>query len=181
MVSGQAHGNRHDLAESVRARGRQLMRPRRTAVRLPNAWLPGADWADRYEILVLAKRMTAAEAAWRVLGSAPRWVRNLLCFRNRLVPLVGLEATADTRHSDLVASLPLMHSDDSQTVFGYDDHHLLFRLVVDVHEGPADSQVVGMTTLVRRRSRLGRLYLAAAIPFHKAIIPSLLTAVERPD
>ncbi|PJR10712.1 DUF2867 domain-containing protein [Sinorhizobium meliloti] len=156
------------------------MRPRRAAVRLPNFWLPGADWADRYEVLVLAERITAAEAAWRVLGSAPRWVRSLLMFRNRLVPLFGLSATADTRYSDLVASLPLMHSDDRQTVFGYDDRHLLFRLVVEVGEGPADGQIVGMTTLVRCRSFMGWLYLAAAIPVHKAIIPSLLTAVERP-
>nr|WP_234841462.1 DUF2867 domain-containing protein [Sinorhizobium meliloti] len=51
--------------------------------------------------------MTAAEAAERALGRAPRWVGNLLSFRNRLVPLVSLSATADTRHSDLVASLPL--------------------------------------------------------------------------
>lgn len=154
------------------------MRPRRAAVRLPNTWLPGADWADRYEVIVFTSRMTAAEAAWRALGSAPRWVRNLLSFRKRLVPLVGLNATADTRHSDLIASLPLMHSDDSQQVFGYDDRHLHFRLIVDVAEGPADGQIVGMTTLVRRRSLVGWLYLAAAIPFHKAIIPSLLTAVE---
>ncbi|WP_246299952.1 DUF2867 domain-containing protein [Sinorhizobium psoraleae] len=124
--------------------------------------------------------MTAAEAARRVLGSAPCWVRNLLIFRNRLVPLVGLNATAETRHSDLVSSLPLMHSDNRETVFGYDDRHLLFRLIVDIGEGPADGQIVGMTTLVRRRSLMGWLYLAAAIPFHKAIIPSLLTAVERP-
>ncbi len=156
------------------------MRPRRANVRLPNAWLPGADWAGRYEVLVLAERMTAAEAARRALESAPHWARSLLSFRNRLVPLVGLNATADTRHSDLVASLPLVHSDDRQTVFGYDDHHLLFRLVVDVGEGPADGQIIGMTTLVRRRSLMGCLYLAAAILFHKAIIPSLLTAVERP-
>ncbi|MBP2238976.1 hypothetical protein J2Z31_005517 [Sinorhizobium kostiense] len=72
-----------------------------------------------------------------------------------------------------------MHSDDRQTVFGYDDRHLLFRLVVEVGEGPADGQIVGMTTLVRCRSFIGWLYLAAAIPFHKAIIPSLLMAVER--
>ncbi|ARS66243.1 DUF2867 domain-containing protein [Sinorhizobium meliloti] len=156
------------------------MRPRKAAARLPNAWLPGADWADRYEVLVLSERMTAVEAAGRALGRAPRWVGNLLSFRNRLVPLVGLNATADTRHCDLVASLPLMHSDERQTVFGYDDHHLLFRLVVDVVEGPADGQIVGITTLARRRSLMGWLSLAAAIPFHKAIIPSLLTTVERP-
>ncbi|WP_245424580.1 DUF2867 domain-containing protein [Sinorhizobium sp. BJ1] len=125
--------------------------------------------------------MTAVEAASRALGSAPHWVLNLLSFRNRLVPLVGLSPTSDTRHSDLVASLPLVHSSGRQTVFGYDDHHLLFRLIVEVGEGPANSQIIGMTTLVRCRSLVGWLYLAAAIPFHKAIIPSLLTAVERPD
>ncbi|MDK1389320.1 DUF2867 domain-containing protein [Sinorhizobium sp. 8-89] len=125
--------------------------------------------------------MTAAEAARRALGSAPRWVRNLVSFRNRLAPLVGLNATADPGHADnLVASLPLLHSDDRQTIFGYDDRHLLFRMVVDVRDGPADGQIVGMTTLVRRRSLVGWLYLAAAIPFHKAVIPSLLTAVDRP-
>ncbi|XXA99017.1 DUF2867 domain-containing protein (plasmid) [Rhizobium sp. YTUHZ044] len=80
------------------------MRPPRGTVWLPNAWLPGADWADRYEILALAQRVTAAEAARRALGSAPRSVRNILNFRNRLMPLVGLNATADTRHFDLVAS-----------------------------------------------------------------------------
>ncbi|MDK1493600.1 DUF2867 domain-containing protein [Sinorhizobium sp. 7-81] len=125
--------------------------------------------------------MTAAEAARRALGSAPRWVRNLVSFRNRLAPLVGLNATAAPGHADnLVASLPLLHSDDRQTIFGYDDRHLLFRMVVDVRDGPADGQIVGMTTLVRRRSLAGWLYLAAAIPFHKAIIPSLLTRVDRP-
>ncbi|CDI12043.1 protein of unknown function (plasmid) [Agrobacterium pusense] len=44
------------------------MRPRKAALRLPNDWLPGADWADRYEVLVLTERMTAPEAAWRALG-----------------------------------------------------------------------------------------------------------------
>ncbi|WP_198963529.1 hypothetical protein [Sinorhizobium fredii] len=47
-----------------------------------------------------------------------------------------------------------MHSDDRETAFGYDDHHLLFRLIVDIDEGLADGQIVGMSTLVRR----GRLY-----------------------
>ncbi|CDI12042.1 DUF2867 domain-containing protein [Agrobacterium pusense] len=95
-----------------------------------------------------------------------------------MAPLVGLNATADTRKADLVA-IPLVHSDDRQTIFGYDDPHLLFRLIGDVGEGPADGQIVGMTTLVRRRSLMGWLNLAAAIAFHKAIIPSLLAAFER--
>ncbi|WP_085025699.1 DUF2867 domain-containing protein [Ensifer aridi] len=157
------------------------MRPRSVAARLPNAWLPGPDWADRYELLVFGERMTAAEAARRALGSAPAWVQSLLALRNRLASLIGLNAAAPPAHSGLIGTFPLLHSDDREAVVGYDDRHLDFRIVVDVREGPADSQVIGMTTLVRRRNFFGRLYLAAVMPFHKAIVPTLLAGLsDRP-
>jgi hypothetical protein len=154
------------------------MRPRSVAASLPNAWLPGADWADRYELLVFGERMTAAEAARRALGSAPSWVQSLMALRNRLTSLIGLNAAAPPAHSGLIGTFPLLHSDDREAVVGYDDRHLDFRIVVDVREGPADSQVIGMTTLVRRRNFFGRLYLAAVMPFHKAIVPTLLAGVK---
>lgn len=78
----------------------------------------------------------------------------------------------------LIGTFPLLHSDDREAVVGYDDRHLDFRIVVDVREGPADSQIIGMTTLVRRRNLFGRLYLAAVMPFHKAIVPTLLAGVN---
>ncbi|MDX1089588.1 DUF2867 domain-containing protein [Sinorhizobium medicae] len=153
------------------------MRPRSVAAGLPNAWLPGADWSDRHELLVFGERMTAAEAA-RALGSAAGWVRSLLALRNRFASLIGLNAAAPPAHSGLIGTFPLLHSDDREAVVGYDDRHLDFRIVVDVREGPADSQIIGMTTLVRRRNLFGRLYLAAVMPFHKAIVPTLLAGVN---
>ncbi|MDK1376375.1 MULTISPECIES: DUF2867 domain-containing protein [unclassified Sinorhizobium] len=156
------------------------MRPRRVAISLPNPWLPGADWADRHELLVFTARVTAAEAARRALGSASGWVQSLVTWHNRLAPIIGLSETALPAHSGLIGTFPLLHSDDREAVVGYDARHLHFRIVVDVREGPADGQVIGMTTLVRRRNAFGRLCFAAAIPLHMAIVPALLTGVKRP-
>ncbi|OAP38715.1 hypothetical protein ATC00_12505 [Sinorhizobium americanum] len=156
------------------------MRPRRVPVSLPNPWLPGADWADRHELLLFAERMTAAEAALRALRNAAGWLRSFGEWRNCVAVGLGLNAAPQPTQSDLIGSIPIMYSGDRETVVGYDARHLHFRIVVDVRDGPADGQVIGMTTLVRRRSAIGWLFFAAAIPLHKAIAPALLRGVARP-
>ncbi|AFL54086.1 hypothetical protein ABIE78_006284 [Sinorhizobium fredii] len=156
------------------------MKPRSVAARLPNACLPGADWADCYELLFLGERMTAHEAARRALGSAPRWIRSLLALRNRVVAPLGLKAGAPSGDVSLVGAFPILSGSDREMVLGLDDRHLDFRIVVEVHDGPADSQVIGVTTLVRRRNLFGYFYLAAITPFHKAIVPALLAQVNEP-
>ncbi|HXV29873.1 MAG TPA: DUF2867 domain-containing protein [Sinorhizobium sp.] len=154
------------------------MKPRSVAARLPNAWLPGADWADCHELLFLGERMSALEAARRMLGSAPRWVQGLLVLRNRLMSPFGLKAAAPAADAGLTGAFPIIGSGERETVLGFDDRHLDFRIVVEVRDGPAESQVIGITTLVRRRSLFGYLYLAAVTPFHKAIMPALLAELN---
>lgn len=155
------------------------MRPRAVTVSLPNRHLPGADWADRFELALDGKGVTAAEAAELSLGRSPRWVRNLLGLRNRLVALVGLKPAAPKPgRFGLVGMFPVLSKSDDEVVLGFDDKHLDFRIVVDVRAGSAVNQIVGVTTLVRRHNALGRFYLAAVTPFHKVIVPTLLAGVS---
>ncbi|WP_331372464.1 DUF2867 domain-containing protein [Sinorhizobium chiapasense] len=154
------------------------MRPRSVAAHLPNAILPEADWADRYELLVLNERLTAGEAARRMLDPLPAWVRGLLALRNRIVSPVRLRTAAPAADRGLIGFFPVLLDDQHKAVLGFDDRHLDFRIVVDVREGPADSQVVGVTTLVHRRNFLGRIYLALVTPFHKTIVPALLAGLN---
>ncbi|ASY58404.1 DUF2867 domain-containing protein [Sinorhizobium sp. CCBAU 05631] len=156
------------------------MKPRSVAARLPNVCLPGADWADCYELLHLGERITAHEAARRALGSAPRWVRKLLTLRNRIVAPLGLKAGAPFADASLIGAFPIPTGSDREIVLGLDDRHLDFRIAVEVRDGPADSQVIGITTLVRRRNLFGYFYLAAVTPFHKAIVPALLAQLNEP-
>lgn len=144
------------------------MKPRAVAVSLPNRHLPEADWADRFELALDGKGVTAAEAAERSLGRSPRWIRELLRLRNRMVSLVGLKSAAPRPgRFGLVGAFPVLSKTDDEVVLGFDDKHLDFR-------------IVGVTTLVRRHNTLGWVYLAAVIPFHKVIVPTLLAGVAGP-
>ena len=61
-------------------------------------------------------------------------------------------------------------------VAGFDDHHLDFRVVVDV-AASGEGQEVTATTLVRTNNWLGRAYLAIILPFHRLVVRSLLRQV----
>lgn len=156
------------------------MKPRAVAISLPSRHLPDADWADRFELALDGKGVTAAEAAERSLGRSPRWVRVLLGLRNRIVSVVGLKSSAPSSRLGLIGAFPVVSKSDDEVVLGFDDKHLDFRIVVDVRAGSAVNQIVGVTTLVRRHNTLGRVYLMAVTPFHKAIVPTLLSRVAGP-
>ncbi len=61
-------------------------------------------------------------------------------------------------------------------VAGFDDHHLDFRVVVDVTASGRGQQVTA-TTLVRTNNWLGRIYLAIILPFHRLVVRALLRQV----
>lgn len=156
------------------------MKPRAVAVSLPNRHLPDADWADRFELALDGKGLTATEAAELSLGGSPRWVRALLRLRNRMVSFVGLKSAAPKPGQfGLVGAFPVLSKSDDEVVLGFDDTHLDFRIVVDVRVGSAVNQIVGVTTLIRRHNLLGRVYLALVMPFHKMIVPTLMGALQQ--
>ena len=63
-------------------------------------------------------------------------------------------------------------------IAGFDDHHLDFRVVVDIALADA-GQDVTTTTLVRTHNRLGRAYLAFIAPFHRMVTKAMLAQVCR--
>ncbi len=154
--------------------------PRAVVAPLPNSALPSADWADSYEIAVRGRAWTALQAATATMECAPGWVRWLLAVRNRAGALFGLKS-AELQVGDRGAAgvFPVLSASDHQAVLGFDDHHLDFRIVVDVRPPEGPGQIIRMTTLVHRKNLLGRLYLFAITPFHKIIVRTLLSAFGR--
>jgi hypothetical protein len=154
--------------------------PTKTAPRLPDPALPLADWADRYEIVVPARELTAIEAARLALGHFPRWVRVLMAIRNAAVAPFGLKSSG--YHSpnvvEMIGLFPVLSQSAHQAVLGFDDHHLDFRIVVDVDDS-SKGKVVGVTTLVRRKILFGRIYIAVITPFHKLIVSAMLSNVGK--
>ena len=145
-------------------------------VRLPDSILPDADWADAYEIVLPARRLTAIEATRLTLGRMPGWARQLLAVRNILGRLVGLKTGSEPVPSghQKIGIFPIVSQSDHQVVLGFDDWHLDFRVVVEVTDHGETGSRLRTTTLVRRKNLFGRLYIGLVTPFHKMIVQSTL-------
>ena len=143
---------------------------------MPHPALPGADWADCYELQVPKSDLTAIVAAHSMLSRFPLWVRLLLRLRDAATGPFGLRSTRSHQADGLerIGFFPVVSQSDDQVVLGFDDKHLDFRVVIDVREDDQGRRLVDATTLVRRKILLGRIYIALIAPFHRLIVATML-------
>jgi hypothetical protein len=149
---------------------------------LPHPALPEADWADCYQLRVNDPDLTAIDAARLMLGHFPPWVRMLMTIRNKVVVPLGIKSSASHSPDDMemIGVFPIVSQSAHQVVLGFDDRHLDFRAVIDIHDDNGQRLVSAMT-LVKRNILFGKLYLAAITPFHNLIVSALLANVNRPS
>lgn len=140
--------------------------------------LAGAQFADAFRIVVAGSGLDARQAAQRMMGHSPRWVERLLALRNVLVAPFGLKTSGagEKAARDIIGIFPVLSETPDRLVAGFDDHHLDFRVVVDVSACDNGQQVTA-TTLVRTNNWLGRIYLAIILPFHRLVVRALLRQV----
>ena len=143
-----------------------------------SALLAGAQFIDAYSIAIDDSTLDARRAAEKMLARGPRWIDVLLALRNYLVTPFGLKTSApnEAGASDIVGIFPIVSQSPDRLVAGFDDHHLDFRVVVDV-AACGHGQRVTATTLVRTHNLLGRTYLAIILPFHRLVVRALLRQV----
>ncbi len=139
------------------------------------ALLAGAQFADAYCVAVAAPALDATRAARAMLERPPGWVDGLMALRNRLVAPFGLKTSGapEAKAGEAIGLFPIRSATPERIVLGFEDKHLDFRVVVDVAPAEGGSTVTA-TTLVRLNNRFGRVYLTAIMPFHKAIVRTML-------
>jgi len=140
--------------------------------------LAGAQFADAFRVTIAEAQLDARGAAERIFSRAPRWVEALIDLRNIIVAPFGLKSSGEGEPNagGMIGIFPVIDETPERLVAGFDDHHLDFRVVVDV--APATrGQDVTATTLVLTHNRLGRVYLAAIMPFHRLIAKTMLRQV----
>ena len=142
-----------------------------------SALLAGAQFIDAYSIVIANAALDARRAAEKMLARGSRWIETLLALRNYLVTPSGLKTSAanEARASDIIG-IPIISQSPDRLAAGFDDHHLDFRVVVDVASS-GHGQRVTATTLVRTHNRLGRTYLAIILPFHRLVVRAMLRQV----
>lgn len=140
--------------------------------------LAGAQFIDAWSIAVDDTALDARHAAEKMLARGPRWVETLINLRNRLVTPFGLKTPAPDgiASRERIGIFPVLSETPDRLIAGLNDHHLDFRVVVDVATS-GQGQRVTATTVVLTHNWLGRIYLAIIMPFHRLIVRSLLRQV----
>lgn len=145
------------------------------------AVLAGAQFIDAFRVEIGAAAVDAREACTRMVLHGPRWIDALTRLRNILVTPFGLKTSGEGAPAPggLIGLFPVVSETPERLVAGFNDHHLDFRLVVDVG-GDARGRQVTSTTLVRTHNLLGRTYLALIMPFHKLVVRGMMRCIVEP-
>jgi len=140
--------------------------------------LAGAQFADAFRVAVADAGLDARGAAERMFSRSPRWVQALLDLRNAIAAPFGLKTSGagDANTQGMIGLFPVLSETPERLVAGFNDHHLDFRVVVEV-VAAGEVREVTATTLVLTHNWFGRTYLAVIHPFHRLIAKSLLGQV----
>lgn len=139
----------------------------------PASILPGAQFADAWQLSPAPAQLDLNQLAIRIGGTSPGWVTTLLKLRDRLVKPFGL-TTADEVQREGEPFFPMISSEDNRIVLGLNDRHLDFRLVIEKGMTADGQPSTTTTTFVRTHNLGGRLYLFVVKPFHRVIVPVMM-------
>jgi Protein of unknown function (DUF2867) len=144
----------------------------------PATLLAGAQVIDAYRVAVDGAALDARKAAERMFARGPRWIETLLRLRNLVVAPFGLKTSGEGEPATggMIGIFPVVSETPERLVAGFNDHHLDFRVVVDVAP-KGGGQEVTTTTLVLTHNWLGRTYLAVIMPFHRLIARVMLQQI----
>lgn len=141
---------------------------------LLSAFLP-AHYIDTYQRDIYdAETLTAEKLFYTMFTDFPWWIGGLMKLRNTIVKPLGLKIGGfEERLSEMVQC-----HNDRELVWGMNDKHLCFYVLMWCNEKSEDKQTIGITTIVKYNNRLGRAYFFVIKPFHRLIVKSLLNRIK---
>jgi Protein of unknown function (DUF2867) len=141
---------------------------------LPGA-LPRAEHVDAFATPVLPGDPATPEG-WSLLSleTVPRWVAGAMWLRHAIVRPFGL--LVPTAGMDLgPMAFPKLARTDTEILYGLNDKHLDFRVVLRVADGTAT-----FATMVQVNNALGRVYWSVVRRIHPFVVRSLLRSAPLP-
>jgi hypothetical protein len=148
---------------------------------LESSGLAGSDFSDAFSGHLARNDVTAMQVARGMFEDPPRWVSSLMAVRDGVVSLVGLKTSKGLvarGREGKVGIFPVRSNTATEVVLGEDDKHLDFRVWVHVEPQGSGCRVT-TSTVVRTHNRLGRVYLATIMPFHRLIARQMLSRALR--
>jgi len=104
-----------------------------------------------------------------IFSHMPSWINKLMALRNRLVSVFGFKVGQTLSPSvdielnvgDAAGFMTVIYRDEHEIISFAEDKHMQFYLSVSKQNGQAV-----ISTLVNKKTFIGRVYVTAIIPFH---------------
>lgn len=169
-----------------------MKRAELTTVPAHSALLPlldGADFHDAYRFPVSGPDGQPPLGVFMAaMAAAPAWVDRLMWLRNRIVERLGLKdlgllggfrpskPLSDYGPGDRVGIFTIQEIRGGEIIVGDKDRHLDVWLSLCLMPADGDGRCAVLTTVVRNRNALGRVYMLVVKPLHRIIAPAVLNA-----
>jgi hypothetical protein len=149
-------------------------------------YYPGADLVDAFAIPLPSGApddvMALARALWG--GKSPLWIRSLVAVRDAVMGPLGAKTfsqmtAAATARGPVIGSFPILSQTSDEVIAGDDDRDMEFRAATLVRITSDGGRELVAVTAVRCHNSIGRLYLMAITPFHRAIVKTNLRRAAR--
>ncbi|MBY0384386.1 DUF2867 domain-containing protein [bacterium] len=133
------------------------------------------DYEDSYS-QELDKDLTVPECLDLILKNTPPWIKQLLQIRNSIVRFLGLKTEGgefqieNLKKGDVVGFISVEELNSECAIFQGNDKHLTFEIF---------ETTLLCSTLVEFNNLFGRIYFYSILPFHKIIIPAMLSGLTK--
>ncbi len=144
--------------------------------------LPGADFSDAYLVVVCASDLSAPLASEVIFQRSPVCVgqmgalRDQICARLGLKSLIGCRPGLDGVHKSF-GGMNVLSETPNEVLLGRDSGLFACRVSIAVRFIDKQRRQVTITTHIRNRNLLGRLWTATIAPFHRWIVPRMLQSL----
>ena len=145
------------------------------------------DYEDAFGFYITNPNIQLNDVARAFFTTAPKWIEQLMQFRDAVVKMVGLKSMGENdKKPDFTNAtfLPgesfglfqVLEHHPKEIIMGTDDKHLNFRISIylpEVFDDKGRKKVV-VATIVEMHNTFGRFYIRLIIPFHRLIVPAML-------
>lgn len=137
---------------------------------------------DALMITRLKPELSPSETQFAIFNYMPSWVSALMRLRNKLVKFFGFEvgqANFNTNKTELVIGdkagfLTVLEKFDDEIISGAEDKHMQFFISVKLTQ-----QHIIVSTLVNKKTLLGKLYVNGILPFHYVIARAVINNARK--
>ncbi len=149
------------------------------------------DYSDSYKSIINNNQhnINSLMVGKAFFSSSPKWIEDLLNFRDRIVSFLGLKTSGETKNKEEILKdfkgeigeqlglFKVFGKTDNELILGEDDKHLNFRVSLFLGDTESLKKSLIISTTVKFNNWLGKLYFLFVKPFHKLIVPSMLKGI----